>query len=479
MAATKLSSLAVQISAIGVDQVKSAMRELGGTAESTSNRMATHYGKAARSLTLITNEAVRAGEIGGSALQKILTIGGDMAGMFGVGGAVVGAVSIAGLAIFNFFDRTRKEMEKTAEDAISLMRRVRDESGVSGLADLNLLKSGDPLSEDKRLRMGSLPDLEARKTKLQSEIRPLLIGASGMTIGGATREQASQLKQLNDEIERRTGLMRQLTPLIEGNLTAENRSTIATQRAAEAERSARAAETARQAAAERAAAAYVPPVRGQMPGVGLRSSTATGGVPMALVSARPDDLIQAQFQQWKASLLNPFEEFTKTIAATVRGGLASTLGDAVFQGFSSAFSGKGLGGLFKSFGKTVLAGIGGIFGQLGHIWLAYGLTMFKLGKWLWTPHTAGWAALGIGAALMAMSAALGAAGSSGGAIGGGGGGGPSSAVPEITNIKLTPTSVADAARLEPRTGNTYVIIGQDDPAAQRMLRDMVAKAERG
>jgi hypothetical protein len=539
MAAAKLSEVAVQIEAIGLDQVKAALRELGADGQRSSERLVTHYGKAARSLTLVTNEAVRAGELGGNALQKLLTIGGDMAGLFGVGGTVVGALAVAGLAVFNYFDRAQKKIEEMANAARTELRSLRDMSA-KGIAErINTAVSGDPLAVTKEGKRD--PYGELSKAQLEEMTRRI---QHGKDIGVDVRTESEvrdklSLQGLNEELARRNDLIRDAIPLLQKTATLEGQTEIArgkpTAEAAEAaltkrikilsdglifdtqratitkelqalEKQLTAATNDGTASIERRAqsALHLADVQAALEkkftgvsrilgvsnktpagiagGVSsasdLMTTTSPGGTPggraqdayggpMALVKAAPDNLIKEQMERWKAAMA-PFDEMTKQIGDTIRGGLAHTLGDAIFAGFSAGFSGKGLGGIFKALGKSVLAGIGGIFGQLGQIWLTYGATMFKWSNALWNPATSGIAALAIGALLIAMSAALGAAGSGGG--GGGGPGAVASRPAEITNIKLTATSVADAARLEPQARIHQTIIGPNDPAAFREIQ---------
>lgn len=90
------------------------------------------------------------------------------------------------------------------------------------------------------------------------------------------------------------------------------------------------------------------------------------------------------------------------------GQTSNVLGSAIGDAFSAAFNGDGIGGVISSFGRTMLAGVGSIFVQLGQTYLSYGTIMKGLAKFLTNPFTAGFAGVAIGAALIAMGTALGA-----------------------------------------------------------------------
>lgn len=156
-------------------------------------------------------------------------------------------------------------------------------------------------------------------------------------------------------------------------------------------------------------------------------------------------------------------------------GLAQVLGDGIYNAFAAAFNGEGLGGVFKAFGKTVLAGLGQIFTQMGEAYLSYGLIMSGLIPTLANPFTAGPTAIAIGALLVALGSAL-------GAIGKGAGRGTASAgafrepvgagTQEITRLKLVNRD-GTAANMEPKPTLIFNVIGTRDAKAQREIAEMV------
>jgi hypothetical protein len=115
------------------------------------------------------------------------------------------------------------------------------------------------------------------------------------------------------------------------------------------------------------------------------------------------------FSQGGEGLLPKIENPLNQMADQIRSSISHTLGSAIYDGFAAAFSGKGLGGIFKAFGKTILGGLGQIISDQGMIYLEYSGIMQAFTPLLGNPFTAGFAGAAIGAALIALGAALGAA----------------------------------------------------------------------
>lgn len=692
MGRTNVSAVAVQLEAIGLDKVRAALRTLETDATRNSANVARHYGRAARNISIVGEEAVRAGEIGGSGIRKLLVIGGEVAGMFGPTGLVIGALAVTGLAIFNYFDRARKQIEETAKKAREEMRSLRAASAAGVAEQISQLKMGNPDADDPLARDAKII-LERRKKELQGELDNLTPGKPKQGDVGTFIAFAQQQKDLrdkiaavNDEILRRnnaidrgnvllrekkkleeeTSLLSGLQPGPEANSEAalklvqtqkaalereraelqqklaasqdagqQNRfserlaevnvkigekneliaraTTLISQQAtagaekaeaalkrrveilskalifddlrgkalaglrqteialtaavnngtASTEDRARAAEhladvqealartftgtsglsagffyelkkseidelkqlksridtatrqknahlvsalqqRVRELEADPAVRKYLELERNLLRDVDIPTSQATAqsarpeisvtpndespaaraqdayGGPMPLVGSRPDNLIKDR-QQIEAQFAQEFGQAQESIAGTIRFGFANTLGDAIYAGFKAGFSGKGIGGVMKAFGKTVLAGIGSVFTQLGQTYLLYGGIMEGLSHLLKNPFTAGYAGLAIGAALIALGGALGAVGGEGGGGRGGAAAGAyaSGRPAEITNIKLTATSVADQARYDTsRNFYNVNIIGTNDPKAQREMKELLANGER-
>jgi hypothetical protein len=482
--------LAVQIEAIGVDKVKSAMRELESSAGHTSEAVSGHYAKAGRHLALVANEAVRAGEIGGTALQKILTVGGDMAGMFGAGGAVVGAIAVTGLAIYNYFDRAQKKIEEMAKSARAELRSLRDESAAGAAQHLNRVAGGD-IYDDDALRRESMDTLNRQRRQLEATQHNITNAKTGEVVSTLSSDNAEALANINAELDRRNRILREGIPLLQATATAEAQTTIQAGKEGLAGKAQREADEAFKRhlqdlkdLAEKAGSGAA--LVGSRMADAFAAADKAGNGPSSGIDFTKqglDEQIAKATQampkfDWDAwvkgmgegadGLKPALDHHLAEMADTVRSSITHTLGSALYDGFAAAFSGKGLGGIFKSFGKTLLSGLGQIISEQGMIYLEYSGIMQAFTPLLGNPFTAGFAGAAIGAALIALGAALGAA------AGGRGHGGANASVPrpsEITNIKLTATSVADQARYDPnRQINQMTVIGPGDPVAFRQIQ---------
>jgi hypothetical protein len=450
---TRLSSLAIQIEAIGVDKVKSALREVGGEAETQSRRLrlvsgganevADKFGLATRAVAKFSDELAEQGKVSGRNLRSLIGEISSLGFAFGPYGELVAGVAIGGAAIYHLFERTREEIDKTQQKFKDSLADMINTGNTVGLqTQLRNLEKGTPANDFQDAIKPKLVQIELLK-KYQSSL-----GEGKIWLSMTAKKQFDEL--MADENVKKYFILREaiLNPKT-GVLPEISLQTVKI-------------EAAKAGPIE----APVPQVRGQMPGVGLGSSTAGGNAQLGPV-APPDDRILEAYKKKIAADAQAIIDQAKAVGAMIRTGLADTLSKSIYDGFSAAFSGKGLGGIFKAFGKTVLAGLGSIFGELGQTYIRYGIMMSALGDALWNPFTSGPAAIAIGAALIALSAALGAT-----AHGSGGGGSSpnfTARVAEVTNVKLVATSVADQARYDPR-GMNMTVIGPGDPVAFRQIQ---------
>ena len=217
----------------------------------------------------------------------------------------------------------------------------------------------------------------------------------------------------------------------------------------------------------------------------IRSPGEAIGLPAAVMGALQLPTIDASVVK-SVELINEsgqrLNEALQTIGDQARASLAmlgQTLADGVYNAFAAGFNGEGISGIFKAFGKTVLAGLGDIFAQQGAAMMQAGiiLTAAKLG--ISNPFTAGPAMIAAGAALTALGAAFGAIAN------GGGGRGTASAgafrepggTSDITRLKFVERP-GMARSLTPLAPAQYVFIGANDPTLQREFETIIAKASR-
>jgi hypothetical protein len=159
--------------------------------------------------------------------------------------------------------------------------------------------------------------------------------------------------------------------------------------------------------------------------------------------------------------------------------LGQTLGDGIYNAFAAAFNGEGLGGVFKEFTKTVLAGIGQIFTMMGQAYLEYGIIMSGLVPTLSNPFTAGPTAIAIGALLTALGAALGAIGkgSGRGTAAAGAFREPGGVTSDVVRLKFVDRPGYSNV-LGPVQPVTFNVFGPNDPKAQRAIFETLENFKR-
>lgn len=461
-----------------LDDVDSKGKRVAQTAESSGVSVERIGHKAAGVAIALSGM----GEVGVSAMEKVAHGATNIAFMFGAAGPIVGAAAIAGVAIFNIFDRARKEMEATDKKARDLLRGLSLDTGVSTLSSLY---GGDPYAKKGTPEQLGIAAAKARLNAIPVTMEDITDPATGMTVGRAVAA--------NKERDDLLAFLKEAEPLYARVM--ERTKALA---AAEVERGQNLIQLAEdERLAKLAQDAYIPPVTaGKMPGISDVSSETS------VYSTRPDTLavdaekrklaIANQLDPVKARAKVTIDQATLDIAekmkevqdemgSIIQTGFAETLGNAIYNGFAAAFSGKGISGLLKSFAKTILAGIGQTFTQLGMVYLQYGVLMQGLASFLPDPFTAGWAGIAIGAALVAMGAALGAVGQgkSAGSTGGYSAPSYSSNSDQVTRIRLMPGWATESGVTERSPNNfNFTVIGQNDPQAQREIAGLVRNAER-
>lgn len=180
-----------------------------------------------------------------------------------------------------------------------------------------------------------------------------------------------------------------------------------------------------------------------------------------------------------------FDKAVVSLAKHMRESIAQSIGGGLAAGFEAAFSGKGIGGAFKSLTATVLAGLGGFMQELGAQMLVIGLGLEAFAASLLSLN--GPAAIAAGIALIAAGAGLKAIASSFGnsaSVGAGGGGSSSSAgggsfVPDFLSFGVpaaTPVT-SQSPGAAPQSIGPFYVIG-NDPKVQRDIADIVNSAGR-
>lgn len=201
------SATAVKAFRAEADAARELLRQAGATDRQfeqlarTTQRVETaaaghmlRIGGAARTMATGLDNIARSGNLAGEGMRTVMMAGSDLAFMFGASGAIVGAVAVTGGAIYNLFERTRKEMEATRKkfaDEIATMIRSADQIGmITRLRDLEL---GDPgkgySAHAPGAFVGGIRDLEgqlasARTNTSAGEVGAIAGGFGGKVTGG-------------------------------------------------------------------------------------------------------------------------------------------------------------------------------------------------------------------------------------------------------------------------------------------------------
>lgn len=514
--AARLTALAVQIEAIGVDKVKRALREVEseaqragkGVANATSTAGPAKFAASARTMAAGLGQVAESGNLAGAGMKQIVIQGSQMALLFGVGGPIVGGIGLVALGIFNMFQRTRREIAETARAARAELRSL---SLASGNELLQELYSGDVTADPGSPEALGIGGSKARLAELQRKIAAAGTSTvrnptTGLTSTASRADSAwlQEEQKLITFLGNVEGRYRRIKTRVDELAAAEvERVGIAAREDARAKASAStiaAREKAREAEARLAAdlafafdqAAYH--LRGlnvaeevnrsitkkaneererqrrefhrQRSADYLNPDTGTGSFVLP-----PGGLQSDVREQWMEAVDSQFADMGQQIGAT--------FADGISAGLMEAFSGGGITGGFKAIGKSILSGLGSIFSQMGQSLLKYGLVMKGLLPALSNPFTSGAAAIAAGVALMALGGLLG--GIAQGRAGAGGGGGGSFREPysyarqgDLVQIKLVGTQKSKASDIVPNTNVTQlVVIGENDPAARASLRRMI------
>lgn len=170
-------------------RTKRNIEGLGGAAGGLGQR----YGNAARQIASATEEIARSGNVAGGAAKQILTAGSSIAFAFGPGGAIIGALSIFGLAISQAMGRARDEARETAEAFDAELRKIgqtRDYRGAGSL--LTRILVGDPAARERELQI-PLQQLEEEIRAVRDRTRRTLPGGGTEELATASRAERSQI----------------------------------------------------------------------------------------------------------------------------------------------------------------------------------------------------------------------------------------------------------------------------------------------
>lgn len=190
--------------------------------------MGEKFGRSARQVAMATENMARMGKVGGESMKQLIAQGGEMAFMFGGGGAVVGALGIATLAIVEMFQRSRREMMETRrqfDENLSQMVRSKSAMGLSEQATLLLSGEGEFATQRKE---ESAPAFEVRKSG---------IAAVRLEVQALTEDLKTAKQARDDALEADPNTLKRTTSLAAAELMRiQSRLTVLQQALKEPER---------------------------------------------------------------------------------------------------------------------------------------------------------------------------------------------------------------------------------------------------
>lgn len=463
--------------------------QTGRTIQMVGQATERQYANAAQKVAAVGVAMANSGQVGAQSLGKLITTGSSVAFMFGVGGPIVSAIGLTGLAIYQLFKNARDEMEKTRVDFeknLNQMVNAADNTGLTKAAR-NIWISGNAEGTGKPGE--GLGALEAREAELQQQYRNA-VNIRNVFLFNETKRALKEiqakiapLRKQYDELMR--GILNpfpgQSKPASPVQITAQ--SPAASVKAYEAYLDRISAATARhvrsiqarQRAAQTTSIGY---------GIGRVSRSAIEPAPITEVKTRGSvvdlgkgptainssaDLMQAASEQAQAQLDKRKQEMQS---------MGEAMADAFANGMQNAFRAGSIGGAIAELGKGILSGLGSLFIEMGKkMIIASTIMQAFINAINSLLPGAGFAA---GVALIALGSAMNAVGGSSGRGGGGGyGGGYSgrSSADEVTKITLVPTRAGMASDLNPKPPVNVTIIGADDPRAQTQILDLIENAQ--
>lgn len=420
---------------------------------------------AAKSVAISLDMIASTGAVTREHLRRVATDAANMALLFGKGGPVLAAIGITGLALFNLFANARAERKKLEEESIDGLKRMVNVGDHEGMRTRQKeLWEGTPAGDFK----DGVAAIEASIAALSVAWNP-----DRETIAGFLARQ----RQIDIEREKLKPLREEYDRLTAAILKVNN--------------------TPRPAPGQLPAQVITPGVRPQFMGAPLEPR---GTVDYSPLEKRADEALAGA----RRALLGDPEEFAKQLAKDIAdalkgvditgdeiikkfrklqtplsNGIADSLLAGIGGGIAIAINSGSIGEAFRGLASTVLAGLGDMIAAIAVKAIAASALMIKFQSWLTLNPVA---ALGAAVALMALARAMGggsrAGGASGGASSHAGYAGTAAAIAESsTRLVFGNNSVGTAAGMTPRQTNNVVIIGPDDPRAQRAITDLLRKAE--
>lgn len=460
----------------GMEGVGRSLRLVRDEAEPTARK----WGAASRQMAGGLEAIARQGKVTGESLKAIATQGAEMAFMFGAAGPIVGAIAITGIAIYEHITGNIKKARDEARQFQTEIQGLRRAGNLTGAGELSQrLFSGDRFSVQGENE--SAREFEARQLGVLG-IRGKIAGLRGTVAGGVDPRTGEML----ESAVKAQQLIKEWGPILE---QYERRASAAARAVDELAT----AEGKRVAAGARVALAdfermgfkgrpgpYNPYIIGAEGGptrfldeifAGRQRSPMDFAIktraPNLMGTASP--ATQSMVDGMKAAAELAGRGFVDTLASTIEAGVSR-----IFQ------KGATIGNVFAAIGQTALSGLGSVAVQIGRSALTHFKFVEKIGMAIakWNPALGAAAAIG----LIAFGSGLIGAGSRMGANAAGGGGGASYGAygaaggfgsTVIDRGVIDPTRNASGVSPRQSITNHIVVIGPNDPIAQRQLQELL------
>lgn len=488
----------MKITTAAVTSTGRAMHEAGQATEVSGTRAA----HAAIGFTAIGQSIARTGTLTASTGQKILTIGTDIAAMFGPTGLAVAAVLSAGVAIALQMRQTREEIEKVKKSFDELA----DVGNVKGIKEqLDRLVQGRP---SQNYRDGIIA-LSTELANLKAKYAGVVMGIDDLTassrlslmmnedLSAQEKKDLARIGQLNTELKNKNDLvarLQQLLPIASAVQDANTETTVDATKALktyndELERAVKRNAEVRGAIQEREATQQrgISTIGMTRFGTGLEAGTVKrmGAVPTIgldtnaiardvqdSINAVSDQLATVQIDQ---QLLDAMH--LDTLQAEMAGGITDGIVGGIRSGVEMAIASGDIEGAFKAMGQGIIRGMASTMAEVAVKALKQAEMLKTIMTWMSNP----WVAIPAIIALIAYARSLGGTVSGGTmtAIGSPSGlsYGMVGAAAPASQIIFGATSATTAAGMQPRSATNVTIIGPNDPSAQRAMQELLAKAE--
>lgn len=455
--------------------VNASLRQTEQVARTTNAGIATsavsmskRYATAAFQIAGVATAIAATGDATQSQMTRLIGLASGIAFAFGPTGAIVGAIGLSLLAIGELVTKTKEGIDETKVSAIAAVNEIFSEMNAAAARATN-----------ERLR-GAIFEAEQALLVEQQRVRDATIGLHRLRPGvddpAVIQRIVGQAFGRSEEIKDLTKALDDLRNQLSASTTVVRALSVKGVDVLSPLSSLVGGDAAADEARVRAAIA-----RRTGPAASSLGQGAAG------IAGRNQAGIQ---QSIAASLSNPavaaLAETEQVVSDAVDRHITGGIGDALVNGFSRAFSGEGLGGLFKGFGASILSSLGGFFIELGTHLIKFGTLMESLKKSLTSWLGAGIGSIAVGVGLIALGSLMSAGGSAlgssplGAVYGGGGtGAGTRSLTDRVGSFSLNPQTL-DVTSLD-RSGFVVVnqtIIGPGDPAAQRQISELTRKAAR-